>query len=47
MVIKYKIKLKDLKLEYLKEYISPIFNFLKTRRKIKNIYELKNFINKK
>ena len=47
MVIKYKIKLKDLKLEYLKEYISPIFNFLKPRRKITNISELKNFIQKK
>jgi len=47
MVIKYKIKLRDLKLEYLKEYISPIFNFLKPRRKITNISELKNFIQKK
>ena len=47
MVIKYKIKLRDLKLEYLKEYISPIFNFLKPRRKINNIIELKNFIQKK
>ena len=32
MAIKYKIKLKDLKLEYLKEYIAPIFNFLKFLR---------------
>ena len=47
MTIKYKIKLRDLKLEYLKEYISPIFNFLKPRRKINNILELKNFIQKK
>ncbi len=47
MTIKYKIKLRDLKLEYLKEYISPIFNFLKPRRKINNILELKNFIRKK
>jgi len=47
MTIKYKIKLRDLKLEYLKEYISPIFNFLKPRRKINNIIELKNFIQKK
>ena len=47
MAIKYKIKLKDLKLEYLKEYISPIFNFLKTKKKISNIAELKNFIQRK
>ena len=47
MSIKYKIKLKDLKLEYLKEYISPIFNFLKTKKKISNIAELKNFIQRK
>ena len=34
-------------MKYLKEYISPIFNFLIPRRKIKNILELKNFIQKK
>ena len=42
MAIKYKIKLRDLKLEYLKEYISPLFNFLKPKKKITNISELKN-----
>ena len=42
MAIKYKIKLRDLKLEYLKEYIAPIFNFLKPKKKITNISELKN-----
>ena len=47
MAIKYKIKLKDLKLEYLKEYIAPIFNFLKPKKKIKNIDDLKNFIQRK
>ena len=47
MAIKYKIKLRDLKLEYLKEYIAPIFNFLKPKKKITNISELKNFIPKK
>ena len=47
MAIKYKIKLRDLKLEYLKEYIAPIFNFLKPKRKISNISELKNFIQRK
>ena len=40
MGIKYKLKLKDLKLEYLKEYIAPIFNFLKPKKKITNISEL-------
>ena len=44
MAIKYKIKLKDIKLEYFKEYVSPIFNFLKPKKKIKNIPELQLFI---
>ena len=47
MVIKYKTKLRDLKLEYLKEYIAPLFNFLKPKKKITNISELKNFIQRK
>jgi hypothetical protein len=47
MTIKYKIRLRDLKLEYLKEYIAPIFNFLKPKKKITNISELKNFIQRK
>ena len=47
MAIKYKIKLRDLKLEYLKEYIAPIFNFLKPKKKITNIFELKDFIQRK
>ena len=47
MAIKYKIKLRDLKLEYLKEYIAPIFNFLKPKKKITNILELKDFIQRK
>ena len=47
MAIKYKIKLRDLKLEYLKEYISPLFNFLKPKKKITNISELKDFIQRK
>ena len=47
MVIKYKIKLRDLKLEYLKEYIAPIFNFLKPKKKITNIFQLKDFIHRK
>ena len=47
MAIKYKVKLRDLKLEYLKEYIAPLFNFLKPKKKITNISELKNFIQRK
>ena len=47
MTIKYKIKLRDLKLKYLKEYITPIFNFLKPKKKITNISELKDFIQRK
>ena len=47
MAIKYKIKLRDIKLEYLKEYIAPIFNFLKPKQKITNIFELKAFIQRK
>ena len=47
MAIKYKIKLRDLKLEYLKEYIAPIFGFLKPKKKINNISDLKFFIKRK
>ena len=47
MAIKYKVKLRDLKLEYLKEYVVPIFNFLKPKKKITNIPELKDFIQRK
>ena len=47
MAIKYKIKLRDLKLEYLKEYVATIFNFLKPKKKITNISDLKSFIQRK
>ena len=47
MAIKYKIKLRDIKFEYLKEYIGPIFNFLKPKKKINNFIQLKEFIQKK
>ena len=47
MAIKYKVKLRDLKLEHLKEYIFPMFNFLKPKKKITNISELKDFIQRK
>ena len=47
MIIREKFKLKDLKLEYFKEYFSPIFNFFKPKKKISNISDLKDFIKKK
>ena len=47
MAIKYKIKFKDFKLQYLKEYLVPIFNFLIPKKKINNISELRKFIQKK
>ena len=34
MAIKYKLKLRDLKLEYLIEYFKPILKYLKTKEKI-------------
>ena len=47
MSIKYKLRLKDLKIQYFKEYFSPIFNFFKPKKKIRNIGDLKNFIQTK
>tara|TARA_B100001996_G_scaffold300438_1_gene240902 strand:- start:82 stop:708 length:627 start_codon:yes stop_codon:yes gene_type:complete len=47
MAIKYKVRLRDLKLEYLKEYVAPIFGFLKPKKKINNISDLKFFIKRK
>ena len=47
MAIKYKIRLRDLKIAYLKEYIAPIFNFLKPKKKISNISDLIDFIKRK
>ena len=47
MAIKYKLKLKDLKLEYLIEYFKPILKYLKPKEKINNYKDLKNFIQKK
>ena len=47
MSSKYKLKLKDLKLDYIKEYVSPIFNFLKPKKKITNISDLKTFVQRK
>ena len=47
MGIKYKLKLKDMKLEYLIEYFKPILNYFKPKQKINNYQDLKNFIQKK
>ncbi len=47
MGIKYKLKLKDLKLEYLIEYLRPVLKFFKPKDKIKNYDDLKSFIQKK
>jgi len=47
MGIKYKLKLKDLKLEYLKEYFLPILNYFKKKKKIQNYFDLKDFIQRK
>ena len=47
MGIKYKLKLKDLKLEYFKEYFSPFLKYFKKTKKIENYSDLKEFIQKK
>ena len=47
MGIKYKLKLKDLKLEYFKEYFSPFLKYFKKIKKINNYSDLKEFIQKK
>ena len=47
MGIKYKLKLKDLKFEYLKEYFIPFLKYFKKTKKIENYSDLKDFIQKK
>jgi len=47
MGIKYKLKLRDLKLEYFKEYFSPFLKYFKKKKKIENYSDLKDFIQKK
>ena len=47
MGIKYKLKLKDLKFEYFKEYFSPFLKYFKKTKKIENYTDLKDFIKKK
>ena len=47
MGIKYKLKFKDLKLEYFKEYFSPFLKYFKKKKKIESYSDLKEFIQKK
>ena len=47
MGIKYKLKLKDLKLQYLIDYFKPILKYFKPREKIEDYKDLKSFIQKK
>ena len=47
MGIKYKLKLKDLKFEFLKEYFSPLLKYLRPRRKIYSYQDLKDFVQRK
>ena len=47
MAIKYKLKLKDLKFEYFKEYFTPFLKYFKKKQKINNYSDLKDFIQKK
>ena len=47
MGVKYKLKLKDLKFEYLKEYFIPFLKYFKKSKKIQNYSDLKEFIQKK
>ncbi len=47
MPTKERLKLKDLKLGYFKEYFAPLFNLFKPKKKISNIGDLKDFIHKK
>mgnify|MGYP000867870398 CR=1 FL=1 len=39
MPTKERLKLKDLKLGYFKEYFAPLFNLFKPKKKISNILE--------
>ena len=47
MVVKYKLKLKDLKLEYIIDYLKPLLKYFRPKQKIKNYKDLKDFIQKK
>jgi len=47
MVLKYKLKLKDVKLEDFKIYLLALFKAIKPKKKIKDITDLTGFIKKK
>jgi len=47
MVLKYKLKFKDIKLEDLKVYIFALFKAIIPKKKIKNIDDLESFIQRK
>ena len=47
MGIKYKLRLKDLKLSYLIDYFSPVLKYFRAKKKINNYQDLKNFIKEK
>ena len=47
MVLKYKFKLKDIKIEDFKIYLLALFKGILPKKKIKNIDDLKSFIQKK
>ena len=47
MVLKYRFKLKDIKLEDFKVYIFALFKSIIPKKKIKNISDLRSFIQKK
>ena len=46
MPTKERLKLKDLKLGYFKEYFAPLFNLFKPKKKISNISDLKDLFTK-
>jgi len=46
-VLKYKLKIKDIKLEDFKVYIFALFKGILPKKKIKNIEDLKSFVQKK
>ena len=47
MVLKYKLKLKDIKLKDFKVYLFALFKAIIPKKKIKNIDDLRSFIQKK
>ena len=46
-MLKYKLKLKDVKLEDFRVYLFALFKRILPKKKIKNIQDLKSFIQKK